>query len=256
MKQAIAVLIFLLTFSPARAGVGFGLSGAVKDKLDDLDEKVVKKKAVTATSSTPSNLALPVDVTDVSPTSLDPFGIIRWSLDSGVGHPGIDLTIANGDPIFAVADGTIISYEAATDGRGGSNLKVLIQAGTTAGTGWTFLYEHVDLAGGLSVGSTVSRGQQIGTSAVTSGNNHLELAYSFSNFEFTQQQTCWVDQLGTTEKASFLNEFNTVWRVDANFISYWTTNQREGNFPFLNLLNTTLYPNGAAPCYPKGTDVR
>ena len=55
-----------------------------------------------------------------SGAAIDPFGVVRWSLDrSDVGHPGIDLTVGLGTPVYAVSDGEIVSSNVASDGRGG-----------------------------------------------------------------------------------------------------------------------------------------
>ena len=141
-------------------------------------------------------------------------------------------------------------------GGGGSNVTLLIQEGTEQGTGWAFLYEHVDLAAGVSVGSRVTKGQAIATSAIISGNNHFEMAFAFSNYEFFRDRICWVDQLEDGEKTSFNNLFINTLSVDATFISYWETNQREGTFPFKAFLDTSRFPDGVQLCYPQGTDVR
>ena len=207
----------------------------------------------------PTGLALPVEPTAVNLRGVvNPFGIVRWSLDrSDVGHPGIDIPVDEGTPFVAVGDGRIVSIEAATDGLPGDAVKVLLSPGATEGTGWGFLYEHVNPAPSLSVGSQVSRGQTIATSATSAAfTNHFELSDLFNGFRFHQNQTCWVLQLEAGERARLQNHFDNVLRTDARFISAWQTNLREGQLPFLELLNTERYPGGAQLCYPRGTDVR
>lgn len=207
----------------------------------------------------PTGLALPVAPDAVNLRGVvNSFGIVRWSLDrSDVGHPGIDIPVDEGTPFFAVGSGRIVSVEAATDGLPGNAVRVLLSPGATEGTGWVFLYEHVNLDASLGVGSQVSRGQVIAGSATSAAfTNHFELADAFNGFLFHQNQTCWVPQLEAGERARLQSHFDNVLRTDPRFISSWQTNTREGQLPFRELLNTEKYPSGAQLCYPRGTDVR
>ena len=207
----------------------------------------------------PTGLGLPVEPTAVNLRGvINPFGIVRWSLDrSDVGHPGIDIPVDEGTPFVAVGDGRIVSIEAATDGLSGDAVKVLLSPGATEGTGWGFIYEHLNVAPSLGVGSQVSRGQAIGTSATSAAfTNHLELSDLFNGFRFQQNQTCWVTQLEAGDRSRLENHFNNVLRTDPRFISSWQTIVQEGLFVFRELLNVEKYPNGAQLCYPRGTDPR
>ena len=55
---------------------------------------------------------------------ISPFGIIRHSRDAGHGHGGIDIQLNANAPIYAVADGTILSADVSSDGAGGSDVKL------------------------------------------------------------------------------------------------------------------------------------
>ena len=138
-----------------------------------------------AAAAIPSALALPMRVDDINLRGvINPFGVVRSSLDLvSVGHPGIDIPLNTGAPLFAVADGTIVAVGPSIDARPGSLVKILVAADATSGSGWVFLYEHVTLLAGLGVDSGVTRGQQIGTNPMeTAFGNHLELAHTFNNY--------------------------------------------------------------------------
>ena len=213
-----------------------------------------------ATSATPpSNLAMPVDQNGISLVGvINPFGVVRSSLDEGaVGHPGIDLPSNTGASIYAVADGRIVEVEPATDGASGFKVRLLIGEGSSAGTGWVFLYEHITLVSGLGLDSTVAIGERIAANPLDPAfGNHLELAWTFNNYEFHSNQTCWVPQLEAGAQTSFSNTFNDVLRTNQSFIDAWTTVTFEGRLPFRELLNVGQFPDGARLCYPPGTDVR
>ena len=208
----------------------------------------------------PSALALPMRVGDINLRGvINPFGVVRSSLNLGsIGHSGIDIPLNTGAPLFAVGAGTIISVAPSGSSRPGSLVKVLLAADATPGRGWVLLYEHVTLLGGLGVGSAVTRGQQIATNPLNPAfTNHLELAHTFNNYEFHENQTCWMDQLDTASRTDFVNRFNTELRTDPHFISAWqTVTFNEGRLPFRELLNAAKYPDGARLCYPPGTDER
>ena len=207
----------------------------------------------------PTELTMPFRVDDINLRGvINPFGVVRSSLDEGaVGHPGIDIPLSTGAPLFAVADGTFVSVTPSTDAMPGSAVKVLLAADQAAGSGWVFLYEHLALLPGLGVGSVVTRGQQIAASPLELGfTNHLELSHAFNDFRFLDNQTCWVDQLDGTSRTDFRNRFNTTLRTDPRFVAAWQTVAFEGRLPFSELLNPTKYPGGARLCYPIGTDER
>ncbi len=180
----------------------------------------------------PSDLTLPLLLDEINLRGdINPFGVVRSSKD--------------------------LSVEPSADARPGSLVKLLIVADQTAGTGWVFLYEHISLLTGLGTNSLVSRGQRIATNPMSPAfGNHLELAYTFNNYLFHSNQSCWVDQLDAPSRTSLLNRFNAELRTDPRFIDSWQTVQFDGKLVFRELLNTTKYPDGARLCYPPGTDER
>ena len=203
------------------------------------------------TALLPTGLAMPMRVDDINLRGvINPFGVVRGPRDrASVGHAGIDA------PLFAVGTGPILSVRPSIDSRPGDLVRILLAADSTPGTGWVFLYEHVTLLDGLGVDSIVSRGQQIATNSMETGrNNHLELAHVFNVLEFTENQTCWVDQLDGLARTDFVNRFNTELRTDPRFISAWQS--VDDRLLFRELLNTEKYPDGARLCYPPGTDER
>ena len=211
------------------------------------------------TGAIPTGLALPVAPEAINLRGvINPFGVVRFSGDRAeVGHPGIDIPVDQGTELVAVGDGQIVSIDAATDGLPGDAVKVLLSRGPSEGTGWVFLYEHVNVSGGLGVGSQVSRGQVIATSATSAAfTNHLELSDTFNGYRFHRDQTCWVPQLAAGDRARLQSYFDSVLRTDSRFISAWQTVSREGQLPFSALLNTEKYPDGARLCYQRGTDER
>ena len=211
-------------------------------------------------ASVPAALTMPVRVDDINLRGvINPFGVVRSSLDrADLGHPGIDLPLNTGAPIFAVDDGTIVTVEPVSDSFPGSAVKILLAADSTPGSGWVFLYEHITLVGGLGVDSAVTRGQQIATNPQNPAfTNHVELSHAFNNYEFHDTQTCWVDQLDGSSMNDFVTRFNTGLRTDPRFIAAWlSVDFNEGRLPFRELLNTEKYPDGARLCYPPGTDER
>ena len=158
-------------------------------------------------------------------------------------------------PLFAIGAGRILSVRPSIDTRPGDLVKILLAADSTPGRGWVFLYEHVTLLNGLGVDTVVSRGQQIAINSMETGrNNHIEMAHAFNDFEFHENQTCWVDQLEESVRTDFVNRFNAELRTDPRFISAWQT--VDAGLPFRELLNPEKYPDGARLCYPPGTDER
>ena len=96
--------------------------------------------------------------------------------------------------------------------------------------------------------------REAGGPASGSARNHIELAHVFNELEFTDNQTCWVDQLDELLRADLVNRFNTELRTDPRFISAWQSVDK--GLPFRELLNAEIYPDGARLCYPPGTDER
>ena len=213
-------------------------------------------------SSPPSNLALPLDLEDVvydAGEFLSPFGLVRKSVDrSDLGHGGIDVPLVGQAPIYAVADGTIISVEPSVDFRPGQVVVLLIEAGDRQGEGWVFLYEHITLEPGIGLGDAVTTGQLIARNAMATGmsNNHLELNFSFNDHRFYRDKTCWVDYLQDELKRAFVDLFENDIRVSSQFVEGWRQATDENMYPYQRLLDSGLFPDGPQMCYPPGTDVR
>ena len=258
MRRHLPLVVLVALVACGGSGGGTGRAGTAGNPLAPSSTG-----AVTGTQPTvallPTGLTMPFRVGDINLRGvINPFGVVRSSLDQGsVGHPGIDIPLSTGAPLFAVADGTFVSVIPSNDVLPGSSVKVLVAADQMAGSGWVFLYEHLALLPGLGVGSIVTRGQQIATSPLNLGfTNHIELAHAFNDFQFLDNQTCWVDQLDGTSRSDFRNRFNTTLRTDPRFIAAWQTVAFEGRLPFRGLLDATKYPGGARLCYPIGTDER
>ena len=160
----------------------------------------------------PRDLFLPFRTEDVGGGNefISPFGIIGHSRDTGHGHGGIDIPLNRNAPLYAVADGAILSVEESSDGAGGFDVKLLIRG--SAGEGWGFLYEHIQLEPGIDVGSTVNKGQLIARNGLTTDrrNNHLQLTYMFNDYEFYRDQRCWVDHLESSSKKTLLDYFDSI----------------------------------------------
>ncbi|MGE5184674.1 MAG: M23 family metallopeptidase [Acidobacteriota bacterium] len=98
------------------------------------------------------------------------FGAAREGLEvirpeCGEGHCGIDLDGPRGQPVVAVADGTVVRverHERGLDGRSGRYVRIEHEDGTLTA------YMHLDdIADGLDVGAHVEAGQMIGTLGAT-----------------------------------------------------------------------------------------
>ena len=100
---------------------------------------------------------------------LDNFGDAR---SGGRRHEGVDLLATQGQPVYAVADGTLTEQTDVSSPLAGNSW------GLTAVGGVYYFYAHLSaFADGLSVGDRVSRGQVIGYVGDTGnpgpGNHHL-----------------------------------------------------------------------------------
>ncbi len=142
-----------------------------------------------------------------------------------------------------------------SDGAGGFDTKLLISG--SGGEGWGFLYEHVMLVSGITVGSTVTKGQLIARNGLTTGrrNNHLQLTYLFNDYAFFRDQRCWVNYLDPISRKSLLAYFDSI-KTTEKFIEQWETASEEGMMAYKELLNKETYPEGPQLCYPLGLDVR
>lgn len=207
----------------------------------------------------PENLALPFDHKDIQVAErlLSPYGVIRHSRDSGIGHGGIDFPLKYNSPIYAVADGIILksNFEEGEYGAG-NTIDLLILPKLFEGEGWIFKYDHVILDPGLKVISQVRIGQKIGMSNIMErGNNHIGLEYNIRNFTIAREKICWVDRLEPAARYQLENAFDGIKKTTA-FMQSWQTANEEGYFPYKALLDDVKYPNGPQLCYPLGTDVR
>jgi murein DD-endopeptidase MepM/ murein hydrolase activator NlpD len=102
------------------------------------------------------------------PQEVRHFGAARKGVtraECGQGHCGIDLDGPRGQPIVAVAAGTLVRverHELGLDGRSGRYVRIQHEDGTLTA------YMHLDIvAEGLHVGDRVSAGQVIGTLGAT-----------------------------------------------------------------------------------------
>ena len=211
----------------------------------------------TALVEPPGDLFLPFRIEDVGGGNefISPFGIVRHSRDAGHGHGGIDIPLNERAPIYAVADGTILSAEESSDGAGGSDVLLLLSG--SGGEGWGFLYEHVTLEPGIAVGSAVTRGQLIARNGLTTNrrNSHLQLTYLFNDYQFSRDHTCWVNQLDLDANTSLLSYFRAA-DTQTRLTAQWGSVREEGMFSNKELLNAERFPEGPQLCYQLGLDVR
>jgi murein DD-endopeptidase MepM/ murein hydrolase activator NlpD len=113
------------------------------------------------------------------------FGAERVGIERpecGAGHCGIDLDGPRGQPIVAVADGTVVRVEHSElglDGRSGRYVRLQHDDGTLTS------YMHLDdIADGLDVGQTVEAGQLVGYLGATACYNapaHLHFSLEVPN---------------------------------------------------------------------------
>ncbi len=198
--------------------------------------------------------ALPFAIEDIDLIQklLNPFGPIRHSRDTGIGHGGIDMPLQTGAAFFAVEDGVIVEVLPGSGGRPGNDVKLLIGAEEPAQAGWIFEYEHIALEPGFGENSLLTRGQLFARTPdppVTS--YHLQLSYWENTF--TSNSRCWVDFL---VDSTFARHFNEAIRTDSMFVSSWEDAEAEGQHQFRAFLDPKRYPEGPQLCYPIGTDVR
>jgi hypothetical protein len=218
-------------------------------------EKTTGSETSTKTSENtpPSGLALPFDQSDLNLTTavINPFGPVRFSMDNNIGHGGIDIPLSYNAPIYAVSIGIIVEVLEGSEGGGGKDIKLLIGATERADEGWIFIYEHVVLASGIELNSSLAKGQLVGTVPASLPTNHMQLTYWKNTYN--TNSLCWIAQL---ESSDFEDYFLETIRNTANFISSWNDIIQEGYYPFRAFLDTSNYPDGAQLCYPMGTDVR
>ena len=208
----------------------------------------------------PFDLGIPFDPSELAIENgfLSPYGVVRKLKDRlQFGHSGIDVPLVEGAAILAVSDGSIISVLPSADKFPGEIVLLSIENGDRAGEGWVFLVEHIELEPGMNKGETVTRGQQIGTSAVPTGrgNTHMQLSYYFNEFQYSREHTCWVETLGDTEIAEFEEAFARL-SGSGRLAASWNDAVDDGQYPLRGLAEDPRFPDGPLPCYPQGTDVR
>lgn len=151
-------------------------------------------------TSAPPAIGMPFAIEDLTDDPVNPFGVVRWSLDRAhTGHSGIDLLIDFGAEFVAVGDGEIVAVKPSPDPRPGLEIVLLLDDGasTRPGEGWAFIYEHVELLNGIAAGTRVLRGQPLGVSPLTRdvGNHHLQITYLFNDYELSRDHRCLLDSL-------------------------------------------------------------
>lgn len=127
-----------------------------------------------------------------SPRTTSPFGWrLHPILKERIKHNGIDLAAKvpgrTGDPIYAVADGTVLISKVNEGGpKAGYGYYIVIQH-----DGFATLSGHMEELSKLKQGDKVKAGQQIGTmgNTGTSTNPHLHFALTIGNYSSKQ----WVD---------------------------------------------------------------
>ena len=211
-------------------------------------------------TSAPPAIGMPFAIEDLTDDPVNPFGVVRWSLDRAhTGHSGIDLLIDFGAEFVAVGDGEIVAVKPSPGPRPGLEIVLLLDDGasTRPGEGWAFIYEHVELLNGIAAGTRVLRGQPLGVSPLTRdvGNHHLQITYLFNDYELSRDHRCWLDSLAPEDRASLEVAMERIGASEP-LHSSWLDDEREGRHPFRALLDAARFPDGPRLCYPPGTDVR
>ena len=244
----LALLVFIVI-------VGGCISKEISEERLPAGSETIPPNEESSQTQTPYNLSMPFDVEDLrAGEMISPFGVIRKSGDGGIGHGGIDFTLRRSDPVYAVADGEII-YNEKEDDQGGTVVHILLIKGIPVGEGWVFKYEHIELVQGLVVGSQVKKGEKIGESAITFGNNHFGLQYAFNDYTFFKNSICWVSQLESSAKKNLDDKFEEI-SSDTTFVQLWKNAEAEGYYQYRGLLDEMHYPDGPMLCYDLGTDGR
>ena len=134
-------------------------------------------------------------------------------------------------------------------------IKLLISG--SRGEGWGFLYEHVTLEPGISLGSTVTEGQLIARNGLTTNrrNNHFQLSYLFNGYAFYRDHRCWADHLDASSQELLLDYFDSPDTM-AKLTAQWEAASEEGMSALKELLDRERFPDGPQLCYSLGLDVR
>ncbi len=253
----IVVVILIAAIGGVLVFSSKGQSSQGSDKLFSREENGGSQSSFnTDTSALPSDLILPFKIDDISFDSaiLNPFGIIRFDRDSGQGHPGIDFPLKVGSQVVAVADGEIIEISKVSEREGDEKLIVLIK-NTGEKVGWVFVFEHILVDKGLSVGQKIQAGDAVGVHVQEQRTSHYGLTYVFNEKGFDRDSQCWPDLLVEADRAS-LNEFWETYRKSDYANNVWRSLKEDGSYSMLALLDKEKYPDGIQLCYPKDTDAR
>jgi hypothetical protein len=217
-----------------------------------------KDKNLEESNPIPSDISMPFRIEDIHPSrgDVNPLGVVRFAKDQGnIGHNGIDIPLNQDAPIYAVADGRVVRIVSAGDPWGGMGLYQILRDDGN-GEGYAFIYEHIEIAEGVEVGTELKRGDIVGTKIAPAGFTlHLQYSKVFNNFEYTDKMECWPEFLSNGEKA-ILDSWWEDYRKSDRLISAWDSVFEEGAYPFRGLLDESKYPEGPQFCYPFGTDVR
>ncbi len=119
------------------------------------------------------NWTLPLDQTNSRPNPMQRFGALRPGerpSDCGAGHCGLDLAAETGLPVHVVRDGVIEAISHDPDSPGGLSVTVRHQGKHGAVLS---RYFHLDeVRSGLTAGSAVSRGEELGKVGQTGTSAH------------------------------------------------------------------------------------
>lgn len=260
-KVTILVMVMILVFV---ASIYFVISADIsskKVKLSETGHAFVNRPVGTASgnnSEPPTGLGLAFDSFDISFDRgvVNPFGVVRSKLDqSDIGHPGIDFPLERNTQILAILPGEIVDIHDAGDDFGGESIVQLVSPNGD-GEGWVFIYEHVNPIFDIEIGSTVRKGQVIAQKNSRSDfTAHFQLSYAFDDYQYYEQNTCWIDNLDSQAKSE-IESFWETYLGTTPLEDKWKDLVQDGEYPFRGLLSVSDFPEGPQLCYPPGTDVR
>ena len=187
------------------------------------------------------NLEVKAPVSLVSPTATNfvtsPFGPT---------HNGVDLRAANGDPISAAADGTVIFVgNQAPTGRNNrlgqpqsGGFAIRIQHADGSVTGYAHLVENSNT---VSEGDTVNAGQQIAQGDSTGGVSgpHLHLTYTVDGTRVNPQTFIGADDL----PQEYLNQLSIIASVDGTPVEATRKRVTQREFTYSAPLDIAALPN-------------
>jgi len=230
----------------------------VDSEHEDSQDVIIEKPGSPIDAEIPTDLSLPFDIKDVDLKNgaVNPLGVVRFDKDQkDIGHSGIDIPLKERSRVYAVADGKVVLIKSASDPWGGMGVYQLIKQ-TGPGTGWAFLYEHIEIAEGIKEETELKKGELVGYKIAPDGfTAHLQLSEIFNDFKYTREIQCWPDFLNSIDKAKMDNWWDEYSNSNI-LINSWNTNSEGGKYPFRGLLDESKYPDGPQLCYALGTDVR